>query len=197
MYLPATLRHERHAMQPGRMYVYSNDDRAVCPARHACPPHLHDSVRCNDDGCMPIACLALRDRDRACCPGKCAPTPHGGDRHPWGPWWHCRMPAGVMVLQDISHDTPARSLSGRGIALRPRKKAGSALFCIKQNHARMQQAWPPGRYRRFTGQGRVTIQHPLILNPMGARYWIMISYPPPGKRSQGMNTVAPRIEEKR
>ena len=37
---------------------------------------------------------------------------------------HCRMPAGVIVFQDISHDTPARSLSGRGIALHPRKKQG-------------------------------------------------------------------------
>jgi hypothetical protein len=33
-----------------------------------------------------------------------------------------RMPAGVMVFQNIFHDTPARSLSGRGITLRPRKK---------------------------------------------------------------------------
>jgi len=92
---------------------------------------------------------------------------------------HCRMPAGVRWSFRTSPTTPpARSLSGRGIALRPRKKAGSALFCIKQDRARMQQAWSPGRYRSFTGQGRVTMQHRMILNPMGAWWWIMISYPP-------------------
>jgi hypothetical protein len=39
-----------------------------------------------------------------------------------------RMPAGVMVFQDIFHDTPARSLSGRGITLRPRKSRVSAFL---------------------------------------------------------------------
>jgi hypothetical protein len=92
---------------------------------------------------------------------------------------HYRMPAGVMVFQDISHDSPCTFTLRQGDRPAPEKKAGSALFCISQDHARMQQAWSSGRYRSFTGQGRVTMQHRMILNPMGAWWWIMISYPPP------------------
>lgn len=39
---------------------------------------------------------------------------------------------GTKVLHDTYYDTQVRYLSGQGIAVRTREKAGSVLFCIKQ-----------------------------------------------------------------